>query len=111
MVIPVLPGREEALREYVRELEGPKADEEAAIHQRYGIRRETVWLQETPNGSLAVIYQEVEDPSKVEGFLEELRTSDEPFVAWVRENLANIYGIDPSQGTPPLPELVADRTF
>lgn len=111
LVTPIKPGKRDALRRYVDELQGPRAEEDGEFMRRFGIHRQTVWLQHTPKGDVAIVYQEVEDPELVHKSLEELKTSDDPHAAWKRRSYHEMYDLGPDGEPAQLPELLADRTF
>lgn len=108
IAVPLKPGKAQAFRDYVAELEGPQKAGEEDFHRRFGTRREAIWLQSTPQGDVAVVYWEGEDAQRFQDALEELVGSDDPFGRFVGGNFADIFGIDPSAGLPPLPEKVRD---
>ncbi len=95
--LPILPGQEETDRRVFAELRGPRRAEYEAAWRRLGIRAERVWHQQTPQGTLAVIYLEADDPGQV---FAQLAASDDPFVAWWREQIKAIHGIDLTQPLP-----------
>lgn len=111
IALPIRPGRTEALRRYVAELTGPRAEADAAFQRKYGVHRQTVWLQHGVDGELLVLYQEVEDLDRAREGREEINHSDDPHLAWKRAAYEEIYGFGPDAGPPPTPELLADRTF
>ena len=79
---PILPGKEETDRKGFEEVLGPRREEYDASRRRAGITRETVWHQETPEGTVAVVYLEADDiPASMQG----LAASDDPFDEWFRE--------------------------
>lgn len=108
IAMPIKPGKTEKWKQYVAELNGRWRDEREADCRRFGIRRNAGWLQQTPDGDLAIIYWEVDDPELHAQEFKEIMTSNDEYHTWVRENLTDIFGFDPNQERPPLPELVAD---
>ncbi len=96
--VPIVPGKEEADRQWFQEMEGPRREEYLRSRQRMGVRREVVWHQPTPQGTLAVVYMELDDPQRM---FEVAGTSDDPFDQWFREKALEIHGIDLSQPVPP----------
>jgi hypothetical protein len=84
-------------REFSAELSGPRRAEFEASRARLGLTREQVWLQETPQGTMAVVCLEAEDiPRALAG----LGSSQDPFDVWWRQQIQAIHGIDLSQGMP-----------
>ena len=104
--IPILPGKEEDHRRFCQEMEGPRREEYLRSRQRLGLTREVVWQQSSPQGTLAVVYWEADDPSRA---FEGLGTSDDPFDRWFRGRVQEIHGLDLSQPPPDEPpQMVFD---
>jgi hypothetical protein len=102
---PVLPGKIDAWKSYIKEMNGPRNKERNESRKRGGLTVERVWLQHTPMGDFAVVYWEAKDINKV---FEGLIKSDAPFDKWFREKiLVEVHGMDLSK-TPPMNELVLD---
>ena len=102
---PLLPGtsstdREEMLSSWT----GERSQEHSGSRRRHGITRESVWIQGTPAGDVAVVLIESPDLSHA---LLGLATSDEPFDVWFRAHLLAVHGMDLSAGMS-LPEQVLD---
>jgi hypothetical protein len=93
-------------RTFAAELAGPRRAEFEASRARLGITREHVWLQETPQGTMAVVFLEAED---IGGALAGLASSQDPFDQWWHEQIKAIHGIDLTQPLPgPLNEQILD---
>jgi len=106
MVLPVLPGKEASWEQTLATLAGPRRAEFGAARRRQGVRRERIWRQRTPEGSLEILYLEVDDPDRT---FREIATSQEPFDVWFRGYVLDHYGLDLAQPMPgPLPDLVID---
>src|SRR3954451_17240724 len=103
--VPIRPGKTGADR---IAMESCRSGERQAAHgasrERAGISRESVWIQSTPGGDMAVVVLEGEDMGAAMGAL---ATSEEPFDAWFREVLADVHGIDLAECFPP-PDQVMD---
>ena len=96
---PILPGKTEADRQAMASCaNGERKAEHAASRTRHGISRESVWIQQTPGGDIAVVYMEADD---LQAAFQGLGSSDEPFDLWIREMLHDVHGIDLAQGFPP----------
>ena len=54
--IPILPGKSEAARAVLREMDGPRKPHLAASDQALGIVREVWSIQQTPQGDLLLGY-------------------------------------------------------
>ena len=102
---PFLPGKTDADREVMASFSGGerRADFEAS-RKRAGITRESVWIQSTPNGDVAVVVIEADDIAAAMGAL---GSSDEPFDVWFRDHIMDVHGMDISQPSEP-PELALD---
>ncbi len=104
--VPIVPGKEEADRQWLQECAGPRRDEYVRSRERMGVSQEVVWHQQTPQGTLAVVYMELEDPARM---FEVTATSDDPFDQWFREKAQEIHGTDLSQPAPGgPPQMVFD---
>jgi hypothetical protein len=100
---PLLPGTASTDREEMLSCwHGERSEEHSASRRRHGITRESVWIQGTPAGELAVVLIESPDLSHA---LLGLGTSDEPFDVWFREHLLAVHGMDLTAGMS-LPEQV-----
>ena|SRR3712207_4989746 len=103
-VVPVVPGKEESDRTLLQEMAGPRREEYVRSRQRVGVRREVVWQQATPQGTVDIVYMEVDDPQQM---FAGLGSSDDPFDQWFREVCQEVHGIDLSQPLPGgLPQMV-----
>jgi hypothetical protein len=103
--VPILPGKSDADRAALQSCHsGERQADHAASRARAGITRESVWIQGTPGGDVAVVVLESDDIGAAMGAL---ATSQELLDAWFREVLQDVHGIDLSAGFPP-PEQVMD---
>ena len=102
---PLLPGKTDADREALLSCwQGDRKADHEASRKRLGITRESVWIQNTPGGDVAVVVIEASDiPAAMGG----LATSDEPFDKWFREHIREVHGMDLTEGFPP-PEQTMD---
>jgi hypothetical protein len=100
--VPIQPGQEEADQRLFEELRGPRRAEYEAAWRRLGVRTERVWHQSTPQGTVAVVYLELDDPGQL---FAGLATSDDPFVVWWREQILAIHGLDLTQPLPGPPNV------
>jgi hypothetical protein len=97
-VAPILPGKLEAWRRFNQETLGRWREAHDAANQRDGITRERAWLQQTPEGDMAIISLEVDDPERM---FQSMATANSPYDAWFRQQLLEIHGLDlaaPSEG-------------
>jgi hypothetical protein len=71
--------------------------EEAVDLKRIGVTSERTWPQSTPDGNMAVIAVETDDPER---FAQSLPASDTQYDRWFQERIREIHGLDVSQGAP-----------
>ena len=106
MTLPLLPGKTEAWKNWTEEMAGTLLSEFRASRKRLGITREESFLQQTPQGDMAILYIEAEDMARV---FQGLATSQDPFDALFRQNTQEFFGLDLAQPpSGPLPETVFD---
>jgi hypothetical protein len=104
-VLPILPGKTDDDREAMTSCwRGHRQEAFEASRRRLGIARESVWIQPTPAGDVAVVYVEADDLSTV---FEGLATSEEPFDRWFRAYAREVHGVALEDGMSP-PEQVLD---
>ena len=104
-MFPILPGKEDTFRAWVKEVAGPRKDGFDALNRRGDITRETWTLQTTPGGSFFLLWFE----GNVEKAFEDVATGQDGFTVWHRAQLLEIFGLDvsePEEGPPP--ELALD---
>ena len=92
-----MPGKEELDRTTLDEMLGARRDDYEAALREAGITRHAIWHQETPNGTVAVVYVEGDDPADA---IAQFGASDQPLNAWFRDQMQEVHGIDISQGAP-----------
>jgi hypothetical protein len=106
-VVPLLPGRTERDRDAMSSCwHGRRRAAHAASRARLGITAESVWIQRTPAGDLAVVHMQADD---VEAALERMGTSDDPFDRWFASHVREVHGIDLAEPLPPLEQVLAFR--
>jgi hypothetical protein len=91
---PILPGKEDACRQFAQELTGPRRSEFEASRRRLGLTTERLYLQHTPQGALLIVYGEGDR------LPEGLATSQDPFDVWFRQQNQDILGVDLTQVPP-----------
>ncbi len=105
---PILPGQYDKWQEWAEYfLPGGslRADWEDQM-KRYGITRQCVSLQQTPNGDFVVVFIEGKDP---EGLFKGMATSDNKFDKWFAEEIKLLHGLEVSQSPPvPIAELILE---
>jgi hypothetical protein len=92
--IPVVPGKEELDRRTFDEMLGARREEYEAALRQAGVTRQAIWHQETPDGTVAVVYVEGDDP---EAGIAQFGSSDAPLNTWFREQMKEVHGVDISQ--------------
>ena len=106
MALPLLPGKTEAWKRWVQEMAGARLSEFQSSRKRLGIIREASFLQQTPQGDMAMLYIEAQDIAYA---LQGLATSQEPFDVLFRQKTQEFFGFDLAQPpSGPLPETVFD---
>ena len=95
--IPVVSGKEELDRSTLDEMLGARREEYEAALREAGIRRQAVWHQATPDGTVAVVYVEGDEPERG---VAQFGSSEEPLNAWFRARMKDVHGIDISQSAP-----------
>ena len=99
-VFPIQAGKEVDARAFAAETFGARRPGFEAHLARGGVTRETWSLQETPMGSLMLIWFE----GDVEKAFANLATDDSEFTTWFRARVLDVTGVDlatPSEGPPP----------
>lgn len=87
----IVPDKIQMWRELWQEIEGPRRQEYEQSRRQLGIVRETIHLQHTPQGDVAVLYLEAEDPHRT---LRRMGASDSPFDRWFREWFLEAHELD-----------------
>ena len=105
LMFPVMPGKEEEGRKFMREVNRRK-QEHTQSRLRLGVTRESVWLQQTPQGSFGILLLEGEDALESN---RKFAASKEPYDVWFKEQLVPITGIDWSQPVPPVESMLEWR--
>ena len=99
-VFPIKAGKEEDARAFAAETFGARRPDFEAHLERDGVTRETWSLQETPMGSLMLVWFE----GDVEKAFANLATDDSEFTTWFRARVLDLTGVDlrtPSADPPP----------
>jgi hypothetical protein len=105
--LPIVPGKEEMDRDAFEEMRGSRREEYEDARRAAGIKREAVWHQETPQGTLAVVYLEADD---VGAAMQAIGTSEAPFDRWFRNTMEQVHGIDLAGSAAP-PQPIMDASF
>jgi len=103
---PLAPGKTETWKNYVKEMTTTRKKEYLESRKKAGLKVEQVFLQKTPQGDLAVVRWESENPQKI---FEHFANSTDPFDQWFKEKiLIECHGMDLSN-FPPLNQLTLDH--
>jgi hypothetical protein len=104
---PVLPGKEEDIRNFAAEMTGPRRREAEQFYKSFGVVRESWHYQETPHGPLVISVTEVDAELDVKA--REYAESSRPFDRWFKDQVRNLTGIDPNvQPLGPSSEVIFD---
>jgi hypothetical protein len=89
--LPVIAGRTEDARAFMRELEGRRKAEFDASERRIGITKEAWFLQHTPQGDLLIGYMESADFSNA---LRLFAASRDAFDMWFKQRMREVTAVD-----------------
>jgi LmbE family N-acetylglucosaminyl deacetylase len=90
----IQPGKRDEAKAIFEEIRETRQSEYEASRRRLGIREEKVWFQSLPEGDMAVVYWEGDDPRAA---LQEFASSEDPFDEWLKERGREVYHFEPSQ--------------
>jgi hypothetical protein len=91
IIYPILPGKTDAARAFLRSLDGERQAEHARSNRRVGLLREIWFLSTGPDGDQLVGYGESPDFNRV---FELFGQSRDAFDLWYKEQLLEVTGID-----------------
>jgi hypothetical protein len=103
-IAPMLPGGLELMRKWNEEniVNNKEHDE---VFRAAGISREQVWIQHLPQGDFAIASYETNHPQQS---FKVLATSNETWAVNFREHLKKAHGLDITQSSMALNELVVN---
>lgn len=105
LVLPVLAGKTDAARAFMRELEDQRKAEYDQSERRIGITKEVWYLASLPSGDHFVAYMESADFRRALAMFAESRDA---FDMWFKQRLAEATGVDLNNPPPlQLPELLS----
>ncbi len=106
VVVPILPNKTNAARDFMRELETKRKAEFDRSERRIGITKEVWFLAEAPSNDQLVAYMESEDFGRALGLFAQSR---DEFDLWFKRRLAEATGLDLNNPPPDmkLPELLS----
>ena len=92
--IPLLPGKAEAWRRWIQDLQGSRHAEYVAALSRQGISAVRFWISEAGGGEVIIVSFEAQDPDAIGTTW---ATSQHPFDVWYRQKLQEFHGLDVTQ--------------
>ncbi len=104
VAVPILPGKTDQWRRWMDDLNGPRRHEYEESRRRLGIHERT-FLQSTPQGDVAIVTFEGDDP---EAIMRRMAEGTDGFSRWFIEQVRETCGIDPGAVQGPLPQLAID---
>jgi hypothetical protein len=102
LAVPVLPGKESQARQFGASIKQKNNDWERS-EQRLRLKKEAWFLQQSPQGSLMIVYIEGDDVGRA---LSDFAQSRDPFDVWFKDQVKAISGVDINQPMGPPPELL-----
>ncbi|HEY3369328.1 MAG TPA: hypothetical protein VGK10_00690 [Prolixibacteraceae bacterium] len=105
MAVPILPGQTDHWHRFLDTLKGDRLNEFKANREKLGVR-ERVFFQQTPQGDMAIVTLEGNDP---EAAFKRFAEGNDAFTRWFVDEVKAIHGFDlssPPQGA--MPELYVD---
>ena len=104
--VPIAPGKTEAWKQAIAEINGARRSGYLEARKSLGITKEVASLQQTPQGDLAVVYIEAEDVTNI---LQRMVDATDSFSQWFSQTiLRDIHGLDLSHGAPPANQVFID---
>ena len=91
LVFPILPGKTDDARAFMRELDGPRKEAFDESERRIGISKELWYLASLPSGDQLVGYMESADFNKAVG---QFSASRDNFDLWFKQRMADVTGVD-----------------
>lgn len=101
LAVPIVPGKEELDRQTLDEMADGRREEYEAALRDAGITRQAVWHQNTPDGTLAIVYFQAESEDAAGRFA----NSDADISRWFVEKMKEVHGVDISQPGPPVTKV------
>jgi hypothetical protein len=101
--VPILPGGEKLMKKWIQEDTVNNAEHDK-VFRSAGVSREQIWIQNTPQGALAVVSFEVKDLGQA---FKVIGSSTDPWAVRFREFAMKAHGVDFSKPAPPN-ELISD---
>jgi hypothetical protein len=104
-VAPIQPHKTEEFRQFVTDLSGSRKNEYEASRRELGVSRETIFLQKTPMGQVAIVVQEAQNQEEA---LASLRNMKDTFNKWYFQRIKDVWDVNFVGPDVPLNELLLD---
>jgi len=101
--VPIPPGKTDAIRRLTQESLGARRNEYDDLQRRSGVTEESYWLQRDPEGGDLLIVVSDSDQSD---FLAIMANPQTDFDRWYRDQIQEIFGVDPAQAAGERNELL-----
>lgn len=89
--LPILPGKQEAWRRCLRELQEVYRSDYEALQQRLSVRSVALWMTEMPHSNIVIVQIEAEE---LEALLPNLVASELPLAGWLRQRVLELHGLN-----------------
>jgi hypothetical protein len=104
--LPILPGKTEAARAFLQEMNGPRKQELAACGQGVGVTKEVWAIQQTPQGDMYVAYMAGDNIARA---FAQVAASQSEFDRWFKQRVQETTGVDMNTPPPgPISEILTD---
>jgi hypothetical protein len=109
---PVLPGKENEVRAFARDVQTTRATEAAEFYQRMGVARESWHLQQTPHGTWVIGVTQIPD-KPIDAAARDYAASQQAFDRWFKEQVQGMTGVNPETTPlgPPTECILDTRSF
>jgi hypothetical protein len=96
---PVLPGKEQAARDFAATLGSARREDAAAFFGRYGVTRESWHLQQMPRGTFIIVVTELGASPGIQVHVQAqaYASAQHAFERWFKDNVRELCGVDPDQ--------------
>ncbi|MBO0790682.1 MAG: hypothetical protein J2P36_07000 [Ktedonobacteraceae bacterium] len=103
VMIPLLPGKQEAWRRFCQALQGSRRHQYEVCLRRIGITKQEVWLAQTRRGDWVHIHLQLE---RGEPMATVLDAASPAFAGWFRQQLLDLHGLDLALNAPVGQEMI-----
>jgi hypothetical protein len=101
--MPILPGKTDDARAFMRELDGPRKSDYDRSERRIGVAKELWYLATVPGGDQLIGYIEAEHFGRT---VAQFSASQDSFDLWFKQRMTDVTGIDlnnmPADFAPPV---------